>query len=360
MKTNGNPEAVARITRRTAVLAALLAVTFSATGTSRAQSSAAPLPRQDAKPLPQPSSQGAREGITAHGYWIIEVRNPDGKLSKHMEFENQLCTAFTDPASGASVPGGDSTLAGLLTDSQVPGAWSIVLGTQELVQLPGGPPFGGGFVPGPNCAIFSQFSLAQTGVQGGSSAIAAAVVPGVSGAGAPAFSQLVPFAFTCSANCFSTLTATSPAPSTINLSGQFTVPEGNPVNISAVGTDLFTCPTFTFIAPPNASNFCGSAGNMFGTHVGQIVASPSSNACQVTETQSSTFGVRNTQPWAAIFEYCFPGPESAVAMTTYSVAGQSGRSPFSGAVLTGTNGIPAAFTVNPGQTVSVNWTLSFQ
>lgn len=358
MKTNGKSKAVARITRRALVLAALLAEVFSAAGSSHAQSSAGPSPRPEANSAARPASRETGEGITAHGYWIIEVRNPDGKIAKHMEFENQLCTAFTDPASGASVPGGDSTLAGLLTNSEVPGAWSIVLGAQELVKLPGGPPFGGGFVAGPNCAVFSQFSLSQTGVQGGSSAIAAAVIPGAGSA--PPFSQLVPFAFTCSATCFPTLTATSPSPSTIDLSGQFTVPAGNPVNISAVGTDLFTCPTLTFIPPPNVSNFCGSAGTLFGKNVGQIVASPSSNACQVTETQSGTFGIRDAQPWAAIFEYCFPGPESVAIMTTYSVAGQFGRSPFSGAVLTGTNGIPPAFTVNPGQTVSINWTLSFQ
>jgi hypothetical protein len=33
---------------------------------------------------------GPREGIKVHGHWTIEVRNPDGKLVTHREFENSL------------------------------------------------------------------------------------------------------------------------------------------------------------------------------------------------------------------------------------------------------------------------------
>jgi hypothetical protein len=39
----------------------------------------------------EPSS-GPREGIKVHGHWTIEVRNPDGKLVTHREFENSLIT----------------------------------------------------------------------------------------------------------------------------------------------------------------------------------------------------------------------------------------------------------------------------
>ena len=36
------------------------------------------------------AAQGQREGIKVHGHWVIDVRNPDGTLSSHTEFENAL------------------------------------------------------------------------------------------------------------------------------------------------------------------------------------------------------------------------------------------------------------------------------
>jgi hypothetical protein len=33
---------------------------------------------------------GKSEGIKVHGHWIIDVRNPDGTLATHREFENSL------------------------------------------------------------------------------------------------------------------------------------------------------------------------------------------------------------------------------------------------------------------------------
>jgi hypothetical protein len=35
-------------------------------------------------------SAQAREGITVHGHWVIDVRNPDGTLASHSDFENAL------------------------------------------------------------------------------------------------------------------------------------------------------------------------------------------------------------------------------------------------------------------------------
>jgi hypothetical protein len=34
--------------------------------------------------------QGPREGIKVHGHWVIDVKNPDGTLATHYEFENAL------------------------------------------------------------------------------------------------------------------------------------------------------------------------------------------------------------------------------------------------------------------------------
>lgn len=63
-----------------------------------------------------PASQGSgqKEGIKVHGHWTIDVRNPNGKLVTHHEFENAL------------VP--SSVLASLLGRVNVVGKWGIVLG----------------------------------------------------------------------------------------------------------------------------------------------------------------------------------------------------------------------------------------
>jgi hypothetical protein len=33
---------------------------------------------------------GMQEGVKVHGDWVIEVRNPDGKLAHRREFKNAL------------------------------------------------------------------------------------------------------------------------------------------------------------------------------------------------------------------------------------------------------------------------------
>ena len=39
--------------------------------------------------------KGVNQGILVSGYWKIDVRNPDGSLAKHVEFENSLTDAGT-------------------------------------------------------------------------------------------------------------------------------------------------------------------------------------------------------------------------------------------------------------------------
>ena len=41
----------------------------------------------------KPSGDSSREGIKVHGHWTIDVRNPDGTLVTHREFENSLVQA---------------------------------------------------------------------------------------------------------------------------------------------------------------------------------------------------------------------------------------------------------------------------
>jgi hypothetical protein len=62
-------------------------------------------------------SGGPQEGIKVHGHWTIDVRNPDGTLASHAEFENAL-----------SAPLGQRVLALALNRIYVPGPWAITLG----------------------------------------------------------------------------------------------------------------------------------------------------------------------------------------------------------------------------------------
>jgi hypothetical protein len=46
----------------------------------------------------KPSGDGSHEGIKVHGHWTIEVRNPDGTLVTHREFENSYVGGSFLPA----------------------------------------------------------------------------------------------------------------------------------------------------------------------------------------------------------------------------------------------------------------------
>jgi hypothetical protein len=124
VKTNGKQEVIARTAQQSLVLAALLGMVLSATSFSRAQSSATSTATPAAKSATVPAkapalppAKGQHEGITVHGHWTIEVRNPDGRVVTHREFENAL------------TGGGQILLASLLSNQAVPGAWSVDLCT---------------------------------------------------------------------------------------------------------------------------------------------------------------------------------------------------------------------------------------
>jgi hypothetical protein len=70
------------------------------------QSSAAPAAKAEG---------GPHEGIKVHGHWTIEVRDPDGTVVTHREFENSLHSQ------------GGNFLALALTGAATPGSWAIGL-----------------------------------------------------------------------------------------------------------------------------------------------------------------------------------------------------------------------------------------
>jgi hypothetical protein len=61
------------------------------------------------------SPKGGHEGITVHGRWTIDVRNADGKVVSHTEFENSLAS------DGAPL------LAAMLGRTVTTGSWRIIL-----------------------------------------------------------------------------------------------------------------------------------------------------------------------------------------------------------------------------------------
>jgi hypothetical protein len=97
---------VLRIFRWGLPILAVGTLALGATGATRAQSQGAaqstPAAKPDAtaaqKPAPAPSrANGLNTAITVHGHWMIEVKNPDGTLVRHVEFENALDPGFQLP-----------------------------------------------------------------------------------------------------------------------------------------------------------------------------------------------------------------------------------------------------------------------
>jgi hypothetical protein len=64
----------------------------------------------------QMSNGSINQGVKLHGHWVIDVRNPDGTLVEHRDFENSL------------EPSAQGLLIGLLSGYLVPGDYMIVMG----------------------------------------------------------------------------------------------------------------------------------------------------------------------------------------------------------------------------------------
>ena len=71
------------------------------------------------------TAKGTHEGIQVHGYWTIEVRDPDGKVTAHREFEN------------AVQPTGQSYLEALLGGYTSPGGLVVALNGATIQWVSG-------------------------------------------------------------------------------------------------------------------------------------------------------------------------------------------------------------------------------
>ncbi len=91
-------------------------------------------------------ARGSHEGIKVYGYWKIDVRNPDGSLARHVEFENALTSnAISNalPTVLLGQPVGTLYLAGVST-AYITGIDASVIGVnsgKSTTVDSGGPAF---------------------------------------------------------------------------------------------------------------------------------------------------------------------------------------------------------------------------
>ena len=201
------------------------------------------------KPSPAVSAQspanGKAEGIKVHGHWAIEVRNPDGTVVTHREFENSL----TPPTPGQV--GGAGFLSQILGRQNSVGLWILSLSSLTsqpcIAILPtGGPP-----TP-KSCDIYETgTALVSPGCSGGSCFATMSVSSGTTGlvlSGTAVAEQNGTIDQVSSGNfvCASSVTpSTCTLSNSGNLSRFTTATLASPINVS-VGQSVAVTVTFTF------------------------------------------------------------------------------------------------------------------
>jgi hypothetical protein len=226
-----------------------------AAGTAVAQAATLPAiaPQAD---MPTPPAKAGQEGVKVHGHWIIDIRNADGTLDKHLDFENGLCTASSVPPG---IQGGDALLTSLLLGRYITGPWQIVLASPTI------PPFLAGATPGPACDntlpnVSNAFVLDQNN--------ATALINA-----------------SCNGNplCFPVLSAPAATQSQngMILATQFTIPSGTSnTTITAVQTSVGYCLPHSGSTcagePPEVSPFSGT----YLTGIGSVPPAPTVTAGQ--------------------------------------------------------------------------------
>lgn len=101
----------------------------------------------------KPSNDASHQGIKVHGHWTIEVRNSDGTLVTHREFENSIQSS------------GTAALSSLLGGNQLLGPWQVDLvgNPQPCVENAGQTPLG--FSAGPEPCVIVPSNTVLNGIQ---------------------------------------------------------------------------------------------------------------------------------------------------------------------------------------------------
>ncbi len=214
-----------------------------ATSPGTAPFGAAPVAKQEvAQNLSDKSSapKGQSEGIKIHGHWTIEVRNPDGKLVSHTEFENAL-----NPP--------EAILANVLTGRTTAGTWEVGLGTTDSTAGPCG-------TSGTNLCTLAQSGsfLAPVGLANCSTGL----------------------------GCFANLqvgfapAALGTTPNVIQLTGSATATANS--QIGFVETALYTCANNGVGLSPIDPNTCFTSGPQFVTASGLFTSATNFAGSPVT------------------------------------------------------------------------------
>ena len=175
----------------------------------------------------KPSGGGKHEGIKVHGHWAIDVRNPDGTLVTHREFENSI------QASGSA------SLVSLLAGNQLPGPWQVdLIGSPQPCEWPvtGAAP---GFSVGPEPCVIVPSNTVVNGV---------ALPSGKTQVDAISFTLTV----TASSGQL-VLNGSVTAATTTSISSVATVLSpcinGGPITANGVSPTTLPCPTLLFPIP---------------------------------------------------------------------------------------------------------------
>jgi hypothetical protein len=254
-------------------------------------------------------AKAARHGIRIHGHWVIDVKNPDGKLVEHREFENSLVTVGT-------MMSGDQLLAGLLSGNLTAGDPGI-----GLVQ---GTP---GTDPSASCNTFLTAQL-------GNSLSPNTTCFGLTTAASGMASYLANF----TTGLTSTVTF-SPAVKWV-LSGNYTAP-ATLTSISAVQTLVATC----FKPDPSFVKESGFTPNGVSTTTGTI---------QFAGTTS--LGRSADLPSGGCVENYSPPAFSQVILTSGGIATLDDFLDFT--TFTSTK-LSTPLAVSAGQVITVTVTISF-
>jgi hypothetical protein len=265
---------------------------------------------QAAKPA---APKGQSEGIRVHGHWMIEVKNPDGKVTARREFENSV------------QPAGESYLAALLAGNNSPGGLSILLNGLGFSLNPANPGrYTLDFSEAGPCLPFASPGPPDSGlVQGTPATGSACVITG--GANSAGYASVLgSWCYTASpASCSTNLMATAPT---------FTAPN-------------LTVPVPLGGAPPGSTQIALS-GSV------PVTATIGGNITDV-ETVFTTCDANSTAGGCVNFI----NPTTSQQSTAHpTVLGLFTQKDLNGAV--GTATAPVAYT--PGQTIAVTVTISFQ
>jgi hypothetical protein len=246
-----------RIAKAAVLLGSLLMVQ---TGFAQQAPAVAPSQQAVAKPVaeeegPAKPDKPGSEGIRIHGHWIIKVKNPDGTVVQHREFDNSLVGG-----PGLGMLSGDQLLAAMISGVGAAGGIGIALIT--------GPVTTPGYDPSAYCAtgypsqVPVPAGIRCFGLVEANSLLAAAVETHVLKVAQTGLISQISFAPSVS----------------IVLSGNFTVLGSYALpSIDAVQTYVGLCLELPTVFTPNA------AARLTGTSQSFIRTSMSPSACAFSQ-----------------------------------------------------------------------------